>query len=83
MAVHTDLDGKPGPVVGVAQVKKGATTDLEVSLDKKVTTGAYWPMLHVDDHTLGTYEFPTTPGADLPVKSGTDIVMKKITLTVT
>ncbi len=64
------------------QIKKGATTDLKVTLDKKVTTGAYWPMLHVDDHTLGTYEFPKTAGADLPVKSGADIVMKKITLTV-
>jgi len=82
VAVHTDLAGKPGPVVGVVQVKKGTTTDLKVTLDHKVATGAYWPMLHVDDHTLGTYEFPKTPGADLPVKSGSDIVMKKIMLTV-
>lgn len=82
VAVHTDLNGRPGPVVGVVQVKKGTTTNLKVTLDKKVRTGAYWSMLHVDDHTLGTYEFPKTAGADLPVKSGTDIVMKKITLTV-
>lgn len=82
VAVHTDLNGKPGPVVGVVQVKKGTTTNLKVALDKKVTTGAYWPMLHVDDHTVGTYEFPQVPGADLPVKSGTEIVMKRITLTV-
>jgi hypothetical protein len=36
-------------------------------------------MLHVDAGTVGTYEFP---GPDGPVKSGADIVMKKITLTV-
>jgi len=83
VAVHSDLGGKPGPVVGVVQVKKGATNDVKVALDKKVATGAYWPMLHVDDSTIGTYEFPKTPGADLPVKSGSDIVMKKVTLTVT
>lgn len=82
VAVHRDLDGKPGPVVGVVQVKQGSTTDVEVALDKAVTTGAFWPMLHVDDSTLGTYEFPGKAGADLPVTSGADIVMKKITLTV-
>lgn len=82
IAIHQDLDGKPGPVVGVAAVKKGMTKDLTVTLDKTITTGAFWPMLHVDDHVIGTYEFPKVAGADLPVKTGTAIVMKKITVTV-
>lgn len=82
IGVHMDLDGKPGPVVGVAQVKKGSTDELVVSFDKPVASGAFWPMLHVDDNTLGTYEFPKVKGADLPVKDGEKIVMKKITLTV-
>ncbi len=82
IAIHQDLDGKPGPVVGVAAVKKGMTKDLTVTLDKTITTGAFWPMLHVDDHVIGTYEFPKVAGADLPVKTGADIVMKKITVTV-
>jgi hypothetical protein len=50
-----------------------------VTLDAPVTTGALWPMLHLDAGTIGTYEFP---GVDGPVKSGSDIVMKKITVTV-
>jgi hypothetical protein len=82
IAIHQDLDGKPGPVVGVAAVKKGMTKDLTVTLDKTITTGAFWPMLHVDDHVIGTYEFPKVTGADLPVKTGTAIVIKKITVTV-
>lgn len=82
IGVHMDLDGKPGPVVGVAQLKKGSTDDLVVRFDKPVTSGAFWPMLHVDDSVLGTYEFPEVKGADLPVKDGEKIVMKKITLTV-
>lgn len=82
IAIHQDLDGKPGPVVGVAAVKKGMTKDLTVTLDKAITTGAFWPMLHVDDHVIGTYEFPKVAGADLPVKTGSAIVMKKITVTV-
>jgi len=85
LGVHKDLDGKPGPVVGVAQVKRGTTDDLVVRFDQPVTSGAFWPMLHVDDTTvgtLGTYDFPKVKGADLPVKDGEKIVMKKITLTV-
>ncbi len=82
IGVHMDIDGKPGPVVGVAQVQKGQTEELVVRFDKPVTSGAFWPMLHVDDSALGTYEFPKVKGADLPVKDGDAIVMKKIALTV-
>lgn len=82
IGVHSDLDGKPGPVVGFAKVSKGSTSELKVAFDKPVITGAYWPMLHVDDHAVGTYEFPKVPGADLPVKDGSEVVMTKVTLTV-
>ncbi|SDY28503.1 hypothetical protein SAMN05661080_02960 [Modestobacter sp. DSM 44400] len=82
IGVHADLDGKPGPVVGAAKISGGTTGDVTVTFDKPVPTGAYWPMLHVDDHTIGTYEFPAVAGADLPVKSGGEVVMKKVTVTV-
>ena len=36
-------------------------------------------MLHLDAGKIGAYEFP---GPDVPVKSGSEIVMKRITLTV-
>lgn len=58
IAVHRDLDGKPGPVVGTVQVSQGDSSDVVVELDETVATGAFWPMLHVDDNTVGTYEFP-------------------------
>ncbi len=82
IAVHQDLDGKPGPTVGVARLSQGETENLVVRLDKPVRSGAFWPMLHVDDHTIGTYEFPKVPQADAPVKTGDQVVMKKITLRV-
>ena len=82
IGVHMDLDGKPGPVVGVAQVEKGTSEDLVVRFDEPVASGAFWPMLHADDHAIGTYEFPKVAGADLPVKDGEQVVMKKIMLTV-
>lgn len=79
IAIHADASGGPGPVVGHVAIPEGDSTDVVVPLDAKSPTGAYWPMLHVDAGTVGTYEFP---GPDGPVKSGSDIVMKKITLTV-
>ena len=79
IAIHADLDGKPGPVVGHVAIPTGDSSDVVVTLDKASPTGAYWPMLHLDAGTIGTYEFP---GPDVPVKSGADIVMKKITVTV-
>ena len=79
IAIHADASGAPGPVVGHVAIPEGDSTDVTVTLDAPITTGAYWPMLHLDAGTLGTYEFP---GPDAPVKSGADIVMKKITVTV-
>jgi hypothetical protein len=79
IAIHQDASGQPGPVVGHVAIPEGDSSDVVVKLDSKVASGAYWPMLHLDAGTKGTYEFP---GPDGPVKSGSDIVMKKITLTV-
>ena len=79
IAIHADLSGKPGPVVGHVAIPAGDSSNVVVTLDKASPTGAYWPMLHLDAGTIGTYEFP---GPDVPVKTGADIVMKKITVTV-
>ena len=79
IAIHADLSGKPGPVVGHVAIPAGDSSNVVVTLDKASPTGAYWPMLHLDAGKIGTYEFP---GPDVPVMSGADIVMKKITVTV-
>lgn len=82
ITIHRDLDGEPGPVVGSLQVEEGTSSDVVVQLDEDVATGDYWPMLHVDDGEVGTYEFPAVEGADLPVLDGEMPVMQRITLTV-
>lgn len=79
IALHQDADGKPGPVEHVVAVPAGASTDVVLPTPGGITTGAYWPMLHVDDGAAGTYEFP---GADVPVTDGGKPVMKQITVTV-
>ena len=82
IALHADVGGKPGPVKYWVAVPSGASTKVSIPTPGGIPTGAYWPMLHVDDHTIGTYEFPKVPGADLPVMANGMIVMKKITVTV-
>jgi len=82
VALHADLNGKPGPVKYEVAVPAGASTNVTIPTPGGIPTGAYWPMLHVDDHTIGTYEFPQTPGADLPAMANGMVVMKKIMVTV-
>ncbi len=82
IALHTDVGGKPGPVKYFVAVPAGASTKVVVPTPEGIPSGDYWPMLHVDDHTVGTYEFPKVADADLPAMSGGKVVMKKITVTV-
>lgn len=82
IALHKDVGGKPGPVKYEVAVPAGMSTNVTIPTPGTITTGAYWPMLHVDDHVVGTYEFPQVPGADLPAMAGGMVVMKKITVTV-
>lgn len=78
--MHLDQDGAPGPVIGHGFVEEGTTTDLVVTFDEARTGDTtVWPMLHVDDGTPGTYEFP---GPDGPVMSDGAVVMAPLDLTV-
>jgi len=69
------------PVKYEVAVPAGMSANVTIPTPGGIATGAYWPMLHVDDHVIGTYEFPQVPGADLPVMAGGMVVMKKITVT--
>jgi hypothetical protein len=82
IALHMDVGGKPGPVKYEVAIPAGASTNVTIPTPEGIATGAYWPMLHVDDHVIGTYEFPKVPEADLPAMAGGKVVMQKITVTV-
>ena len=73
VVIHTEADGKPGPVIGYAPVPAGESTDVELTVDASQATARMFAMLHVDEGSRGTYEFP---GADAPVKSGEAVVMQ-------
>lgn len=83
VAVHSDVDGAPGPVLGTAAIDEGSSTDVVITLDEPLAaTTPLWPMLHVDDNAVGEYEFPAVEGADLPVTEDGAPVMMQITVTV-
>ncbi len=65
IVIHAQADGKPGPVVGYAQVADGVNQDIVVTLDLTKATSTMYAMLHADAGEIGTYEFP---GPDGPVQ---------------
>ena len=67
MVIHTDNNGQPGPIAGVAPVAAGSNTNVEVVLDQNAPTSRLFAMLHTDDGAVGTYEFDGQSGLDNPV----------------
>jgi hypothetical protein len=80
VVIHSDVEGKPGPVLGQASVPPGTTDNIVVTLDTPLTeSGQLWAMLHIDAGTMGSYEFP---GADGPVVIDNAVVMQPFTANV-
>lgn len=78
IAIHIDVDGTPGAVVGNGPVPEGVTPELVIPFDDPAASGTYWPMLHIDNGN-GIYEFP---GPDAPLVVEGEPVMTPIELTV-
>jgi len=66
VALHADLNGKPGPVKYEVAVPAGASTNVTIPTPGGIPTGGYWPMLHVDDHTVGPTSSRRSPGRTCP-----------------
>jgi hypothetical protein len=67
MVIHTDNNGAPGPIAGIAPVADGSNLNVEVVLDQNSPTPVLYAMLHTDDGEVGTYEFDGQNGLDNPV----------------
>jgi len=84
VVIHRDNGGNAPAVpaiIGKAQVSKGTTTDLSISLDSGVSNGEkLWAMLHVDDGVVGQYEFNGAGTPDQPVTEDGQIVMTQFTI---
>ena len=70
LVIHSEAEGRPGPVIGFTPIEAGTTSGVSVELDEAGMTPVVWPMLHVDSGEAGVYEFGTVEGADGPVRLG-------------
>lgn len=81
VVIHEDDNGSPGAVIGHAAVSDGENQNIEVTLERPAVDGeTLHAMLHVDEGTVGTYEFP---GDDVPATdSNNDVVVAPFVVTV-
>ncbi len=69
VAVHSSVDGAPGPVIGVSDLlTNGTSTDVTITLDEALAaTDTVFPMVHIDVDEDGQYTFmPPDNAIDLP-----------------
>jgi LPXTG-motif cell wall-anchored protein len=65
------------PVIGQTQIKAGDNANVVIKLTEPVADGApLWPMIHIDEGTKGTYEFPNGP--DVPAAGDKATVQIKV-----
>lgn len=81
LVVHADNGGQPGPVLGFTPIFAGTNAPVMVALDTANLTPVVWPMLHVDDGQVGTYEFDGQSGLDAPVIVNGVVATRAINLT--
>ena len=77
IAIHSDANGAPGPVIGVSELLSGGEQkNIRIKLTKKLDSSAdVWPMVHLEDNGNTTYDFPN---GDAPAKApnGQVVVVK-------
>lgn len=81
LVVHADNNGQPGAVLGQAMLIPGTNPNVVVPLAVEGVTPVVWPMLHVDDGAVGTYEFDGQSGLDNPVVVNDQVAMASANLT--
>jgi hypothetical protein len=68
LAIHSNNEGRPGPVLGSAPLRPGVNRNIAVTLDPVAAGTLVFPMLHYDTGEAGVYEFGAVEGADGPVR---------------
>jgi hypothetical protein len=82
IAIHSDANGAPGPVIGVSQLlDSGEIKDTRIKLTQPLKASAdIWPMVHLEDNNNTTYDFPN---GDAPAKAPNgQVVVVKVHVTV-
>ncbi len=80
IVIHRSNATNDGPmvpdIIGKTQVSAGVNSDVMIQLNEGVSNDeTLWAMLHIDDGTIGEYEFDGQIGFDGPVIVDENIVM--------
>lgn len=57
VAIHQEINGKPGLIIGAAPVKKGENNKVVVTIKTNSVTPKLYAMLHEDKGLIGQFEF--------------------------
>lgn len=66
VAIHADVNGVLGEILGVARLKAGLNRDVVVEIEGELPTGTVHAALYADDGALGEFEYPN--GADRAIQ---------------
>ncbi|MBO6522805.1 MAG: hypothetical protein JJ971_03185 [Balneolaceae bacterium] len=88
IVIHRSNSNNDGPlvpdIIGKAQVSEGENTSVAIQLEEGVSNNEkLWAMLHIDDGTIGEYEFDGQNGFDGPVIFEEEIVMTSFSISQT
>ncbi len=78
VAIHNDLFGHPGGVIGYAPVKDGENTNVTVTIHTFVALDTLFAVLHHDYGKEGVFEYPIP---DVEQKTGGEIVIVPFNVT--
>jgi hypothetical protein len=81
LVIHADDNGAPGTVLGQTLLLPGTNPAVIVPLSGDGMTDILYPMIHVDDNEVGTYEFGTVEGADAPLRVGEEVAVTAFNVT--
>lgn len=80
IALHSSVDGAPGPVIATAPLVNGLNKNVVLEVDPEEAGTQVFPMLHYDTNEMGTYEFGSVDGADGPVAVDGNVVVAPINI---
>jgi hypothetical protein len=76
VAIHADLNGTVGHVVGIAPLPAGQNQSISVMIDGAMSTPVLYAEVHADTGAPGVFEFGKVPDADQPVQSAQPATFK-------
>jgi plastocyanin len=76
VVIHKDVDGSPGDVIGISDLRSGKHKHIAVPVDPRQIGGKFFAMLHYDNDN-GVYD----PDDDVPVTLGDSILVNSMYIT--